>query len=76
MQAIETAAEVNEQGHMSTMSDARRGRRLVKGLRWWDGFVLAFAVPVFLFPDLGASAVQLGVIATIALWSLAALAST
>jgi amino acid transporter len=69
MEAIETATE----GQVRTTSDVWRGRRLVKGLRWWDGFILALAVPVFLFPDLGTSAVQLGVVATVAVWSLSAL---
>ena len=66
-------AAFKEQGGLRTTSDTWRGRHLVKGLRWWDGFILALAVPVFLFPDLGASAVQLGVVAVIAVWFLSAL---
>ena len=54
----------------STLSDASQGRHLAKSLRWWDGFILALAVPIYLFPDLGASSVQLGVLATIAVWLL------
>jgi amino acid transporter len=73
MDAIESADEVTGQHQLRTMSDGWRGRHLVKGLRWWDGFILALAVPVFLFPDLGTSAVQLGVVAAIAVWSLSAL---
>jgi amino acid transporter len=58
---------------LQTVSDTWRGRHLVKDLHWWDGFILALAVPIFIFPDLGTSAVQLGVIATIGVWLLSAL---
>jgi len=44
------------------------GRRLVKSIRWWDGFVLALAVPIFLFPDLGTSVVKLGALGAICVW--------
>jgi len=73
MDAKPAVADVNEQGRLRTTSDTWRGRRLVKGLRWWDGFILALAVPVFVFPDLGTSAVQLGVVAVIAVWFFSAL---
>lgn len=53
---------------VTTVSDNYRGRTLRKELRWYDGFVLALAVPIYLFPDLGASAVKLGVFFCIAIW--------
>jgi amino acid transporter len=57
-----------------TVSDPYKSKHgdlfLAKELRWWDGFILALAVPIYLFPDLGASAVKLGVIACIAVWML------
>ena len=60
-----------EQGQpMKTVSDSYKGRTLRKELRWYDGFVLALAVPIYLFPDLGASAVKLGVFLCIAVWLL------
>jgi amino acid transporter len=68
--AIDTAEIVKPTRADSTLSDSFRGRHLSKSLRWWDGFILALAVPIYLFPDLGASAVQLGVMATIAVWLL------
>ena len=52
----------------STVSDSYRGRHLWKEVRWYDGFILALAVPIFLFPDLGSSAVALGVIGTVGIW--------
>jgi amino acid transporter len=66
--------EVTESGELvRTVSDTWHGRHLVKGLRWYNGFVLALAVPIFLFPDLGGSAVQLGVVAVVAVWFLSSL---
>lgn len=57
-----------------TLSDPYKSKHgdlfLAKEVRWWDGFILALAVPIFLFPDLGASAVKLGVIACIGVWML------
>jgi amino acid transporter len=68
------AVEVTEGGaKLRTLSDTWHGRHLVKKLRWYDGFIMAIAVPIFLFPDLGSSAVQLGVIATVAVWFVSAL---
>ena len=52
----------------SAVSDSYRGRHLWKEVRWDDGFILALAVPIFLFPDLGSSAVALGVIGTVGIW--------
>lgn len=52
----------------ATISDEYEGRHLVKTIRWWDGFVLALSVPVFLFASLGASVAQLGSLAAIGVW--------
>ncbi len=52
----------------STLSDSFRGRHLLKSIRWWDGFILALAVPIFLFPDLGTSVVKLGTLGAISVW--------
>jgi amino acid transporter len=41
---------------------------LIKSLRWWDGFILALAVPIFLFPDLGNTVVKLGALGAIFIW--------
>src|SRR5258708_3372973 len=70
MSTIQEAAAVQPSPAAAALSDGYRGRHLAKRLRWWDGFILALAVPIYLFPDLGASAVQLGVVATIAVWLL------
>src|SRR5260370_7895642 len=53
---------------LNTLSDEYHGRHLVKGIRWWDGFVLALSVPVFLFASLGASVAALGVLVAILVW--------
>ena len=62
--------EPREDQRTHTVSDSYRGRTLRKELRWYDGFVLAVAVPIYLFPDLGASAVKLGVFFCIGVWLL------
>jgi amino acid transporter len=62
-----------DETNLDTLSDGWRGRHLKKDLHWYDGFILSIAVPIFLFPDLGASAVQLGVFATVTVWFIAAL---
>jgi amino acid transporter len=49
-------------------SDEYEGRRLVKTIRWWDGFVLALAVPGFLFPSLGFSVAALGAVGAVVVW--------
>ena len=53
---------------LNTLSDEYHGRHLVKGIRWWDGFVLALSVPVFLFASLGFSIAVLGVLVAILVW--------
>ena len=53
---------------ISTTSDTYRGKHLWKEIRWYDGFILALAVPIFLFPDLGSSAIALGVVGTVGVW--------
>ncbi len=55
-------------GELSTVSDEYEGRRLVKSIRWWDGFILALAVPGFLFPSLGLSVAGLGALGAILVW--------
>lgn len=55
-------------GEISTVSDEYHGRHLVKTIRWWDGFVLALSVPVFLFASLGASVAALGALGAILVW--------
>ena len=60
--------DVKEGQRLETVSDRYKGRTLRKELRWYDGFVLALAVPIYLFPDLGVSAVKLGVFFCIAVW--------
>ncbi len=57
-----------ESGAPSTLSDEYQGRHLVKAIRWWDGFVLALSVPVFLFASLGVSVAVLGVLGAILMW--------
>src|SRR5215467_4384199 len=42
--------EPGEDQQPRTVSDRYRGRTLRKELRWYDGFVLALAVPIYLFP--------------------------
>src|SRR5260370_32368081 len=53
---------------LNTLSDEYHGRHLVKGIRWWDGFILALSVPVFLFASLGFSIAVLGVLVAILVW--------
>ncbi len=55
-------------GMLKTVSDEYHGRHLVKAIRWWDGFVLALSVPVFLFASLGASVAALGALGAILVW--------
>src|ERR671930_453324 len=55
-------------GTLSTVSDEYHGRRLVKTIRWWDGFILALSVPGFLFPSLGFSVAALGALGAIIVW--------
>lgn len=54
--------------NLNTVSDDYQGRHLVKGIRWWDGFILALAVPGFLFPSLGLSVAALGALGAIIVW--------
>lgn len=60
-------------GALNTFSDEYQGRRLVKTIRWWDGFVLALSVPVFLFASLGFSVLTLGVMWAILVWLISVL---
>src|SRR5438309_257021 len=53
---------------LSTVSDEYKGRRLVKSIRWWDGFALGLAVPSFLLPSLGLSIAALGAVGAIIIW--------
>ena len=53
---------------LTTVSDEYHGRRLVKSIRWWDGFILGIAVPGFLFPSLGFSVAGLGALGAILMW--------
>src|SRR5919197_6601800 len=55
-------------GTLSTVSDEYHGRRLLKTIRWWDGFILALSVPGFLLPSLGPSVVALGALGAIVVW--------
>jgi amino acid transporter len=57
-----------ESGAVTTQSDEYHGRRLVKSIRWWDGFVLALSVPGFLLPSLGGSVAALGALGAIIVW--------
>lgn len=63
----------NPEASLNTVSDEYQGRHLVKSIRWWDGFVLALAVPSFLFASLGASVAQLGAIAAAGVWLVSVL---
>lgn len=52
----------------TTISDDYHGRRLIKSIRWWDGFILALSVPGFLFPSLGLTVLYLGALGAIIVW--------
>src|SRR5260370_25947556 len=41
--------EPEEGQRLTTVSDSHKGRTLQKELRWYDGFVLALAFPIYLF---------------------------
>ena len=62
------SAATPDSSGLNTVSDDYQGRHLVKGIRWWDGFVLAIAVPGFLFPSLGLSVFALGALGAIIVW--------
>lgn len=53
---------------LNTLSDDFEGRHLIKAIRWWDGFILALSVPVFLFASLGVSVAVLGAVVAILVW--------
>jgi len=53
---------------LGSLAGDEEGRGLIKSIRWWDGFVLAIAVPGFLFPTLGSSVAALGAIGAIIVW--------
>lgn len=58
----------NPEASLNTVSDDYHGRHLVKTVRWWDGFILALAVPGFLFPSLGLTVAALGALGAIIVW--------
>lgn len=62
------SAATPDSSGLNTVSDDYQGRHLIKGIRWWDGFVLAIAVPGFLFPSLGLSVFALGALGAIIVW--------
>lgn len=53
---------------VNAVSEEYNGRRLVKSIRWWDGFALGLAVPGFLLPSLGPSIAALGAMGAIFIW--------